>query len=324
MTHDAPHSEPGLVPGWRKQVRFDAGAIAFAEKAMQGTRIGDFEVHRIAEFEGPFIAPEVFFPDFDPEVVRAHPDMTGPRLLDPATGKLVFSFHSFVVKTGRHTILIDSCLGNDKERPSRPQFHRLRSGFIADLARAGVHPEQVDYVLCTHLHWDHVGWNTRLENGRWVPTFPNARYVMARREFEHWQAVQLRGEDSAHRLAFEDSVLPVVRTGQAVLVDGDFALDDGLWFEPAPGHTPGNVVIHARSGAARGAFFGDVLHHQFQLLRPEWSTVACSDPAASRQTRERLIEEHAERGTRLLPAHFPAPTVGRIVRRAAGYRYAFE
>jgi glyoxylase-like metal-dependent hydrolase (beta-lactamase superfamily II) len=291
---------------------------------MSMTRIGEFEVHRIGEFEGPFIAPEVFFPDYDPEALRANPDMAGPTLLDPATGKLVFSFHSFVVRTGRHTILIDSCLGNDKERPTRPQFHRLKSGFLSDLAAAGVQPEAVDYVMCTHLHWDHVGWNTRLDNGRWVPTFPNARYVMARREFEHWQAVHARKEDSPHRLAFEDSVLPVVRTGQSVLVDDDYALEDGFWFESAPGHTPGNVVIHARSGAERALFLGDILHHQFQLMRPEWSTLACTDPALSRSTRLRLIEEHAERGTRLLPGHFPAPTVGRIVRRGNAYRYAFE
>ena len=291
---------------------------------MQVTRIGDFEVHRISEFEGPFIAPEVFFPDYDPEVVHANPDMAGPALIDPATGKLVFSFHSFIVKTGHHTILIDSCLGNDKERPTRPQFHRLRTPYLADLANAGVKVEDVDYVMCTHLHWDHVGWNTRLENGRWVPTFPNARYIMARREFDHWQAVQQRGENSPHRLAFEDSVLPVVRTGQSVLVDDDYALDDGFWFEAAPGHTPGNVVIHARSRDDRAVFLGDILHHQFQLMQPQWSTAACSDPALSRQTRMRLIEEHAERGTRLLPGHFPAPTVGRIVRRENAFRYAFE
>jgi glyoxylase-like metal-dependent hydrolase (beta-lactamase superfamily II) len=291
---------------------------------MQVTRIGEFQVHRITEFEGPFIAPEVFFPDYDPEVVRSNPDMTGPGLIDPASGKLVFSFHSFVVRTGRHTILIDSCLGNDKERPTRPQFHRLKSSFLADLAAAGVHPEEVDYVMCTHLHWDHVGWNTRLDNGRWVPTFPKARYIMARREFDHWQGVQQRGEDSPHRLAFEDSVLPVVRTGQSVLVADDYALDDGLWFESAPGHTPGNVVIHARSGEDRALFLGDILHHQFQLMQPEWSTAACTDRTLSRTTRMRLVAEHAERGTRLLPGHFPSPTVGRIVRRGNAYRYAFE
>jgi len=138
-----------------------------------------------------------------------------------ASGKVMFSFHTFIVKTGKHTILIDSCLGNDKERPTRPQFHRMRTPYLADLARVGVRPEDVDYVMCTHLHWDHVGWNTRLENGRWVPTFPNARYVMARRQFSQWQEVHQNGEDTPHRRAFEDSVPPVGRTGQSVLADDD-------------------------------------------------------------------------------------------------------
>jgi glyoxylase-like metal-dependent hydrolase (beta-lactamase superfamily II) len=178
--------------------------------------------------------------------------------------------------------------------------------------------------MCTHLHWDHVGWNTRLENGSWVPTFPKARYVMARREYSHWEATHKLSEDTPHRRAFEDSVLPVVRTGQSQLVDDDFALEDGLWFEPAPGHTPGNVVIEARSGDSAAVFMGDVIHHPLQLIKPEWSTFACSDRELSRQTRTRLIAEHAERGTRLLPAHFPAPTVGRIVRHGAAYRYQFE
>jgi glyoxylase-like metal-dependent hydrolase (beta-lactamase superfamily II) len=287
-------------------------------------RIGDFEVQRVSEYEGPFVAPETFFPDYDPAVLRANPDLSGPRLLDPATGKLVFSFHAYVVRTGRHTILIDTCMGNAKARPTRPQFHKMRTPFLADLAAAGVRPEEVNFVMCTHLHWDHVGWNTQLDNGRWVPTFPNARYIMARREFEHWQAEQERGVDSPHCLAFEDSVLPVVRSGQSVLVEDDYAFEDGLWFERAPGHTPGNVVIHARSRDAHAVFLGDVVHHQFQLMQPAWSTVACSDREQSRRTRIRLIEEHAERGTRLLPAHFPAPTVGRIVRKGDAYRYAFE
>lgn len=291
---------------------------------MPTIRIGDIEVHRITEFEGPFIAPEVFFPDYDPAVLDANPDMKHAGLVDPATGKLVFSFHCFVVKTARHTILIDSCLGNDKERPTRPQFHRLRTPFLADLAQAGVTPEDIDYVMCTHLHWDHVGWNTRLHDGHWVPTFPKAQYIMAKREFEHWQAVQQRGEESAHRLAFEDSVLPVVRAGQSVLVDDDYAMDDGFWFESAPGHTPGNVVIHARSGGQHGVFLGDVIHHQFQLMQPAWSTLACSDPVLSKSTRTRLIEGYADAGTRLLPGHFPAPTVGRIVRRGGSFRYTFE
>ena len=291
---------------------------------MQVTRIGDFAVTRIVEFEGPSFAPEEFFPDFDPEIVRSHADLLGPQLLDPQSGKLVFSFHSFVVRTGHHTILIDACLGNDKERPTRPQWHRLRTPYLADLAQAGVRPEDVDFVMCTHLHWDHVGWNTRLVDGSWVPTFPKARYVMGRREYGHWQEVHRRGDDTPHRTAFEDSVLPVVRTGQSLLVEDDFALEDGLWFEAAPGHTPGNVVIHARSGDVHGLFMGDVLHHPIQLLKPEWSTRACSDMALSRTTRMRLVEEHADRGTLVLPAHFPTPTIGHIVRHNGGYRYRYE
>jgi glyoxylase-like metal-dependent hydrolase (beta-lactamase superfamily II) len=290
---------------------------------MQATHIGSFEIARIADYEGPFFPPNEFFPDFDPEVVREHADLLGPRLIEPGTGKLIFSFHSFVVKTGRHTILIDSCIGNDKERPTRPQFHRMRSSYIDDLAQVGVRPEEVDFVMCTHLHWDHVGWNTRLVDGSWVPTFPKAKYVMAKREFDHWQQFADSGADSPHALAFGDSISPVVKAGQALLVGDDYALDDGLWFESFPGHTPGNVVIHARSGGERGIFIGDVLHHPLQCIRPEWSTLACTDANASRVSRTRLVREHADSGTLIMPAHFPTPTVGHIKSHGANYRFDF-
>jgi glyoxylase-like metal-dependent hydrolase (beta-lactamase superfamily II) len=161
--------------------------------------------------------------------------------------------------------------------------------------------------MCTHLHWDHVGWNTRLADGKWVPTFPKARYVMAKREYDHWLGVHDSGVDTPHARAFGDSILPVVKTGQALLVGDDYALDDGLWFEAYPGHTPGNVVIHAKSGGERGVFIGDVLHHPLQCLKPEWSTMACTDPVGSRVSRTRLVQEHADNGTLVLPAHFPAP-----------------
>ena len=291
---------------------------------MQPTRIGQFEISRIADYEGPFFAPNEFFPDFDPEVVRANADLLGPRLLEPETGKLIFSFHSFVVRTGHHTILIDACIGNDKERPSRPQFHRMHSPFISDLARLGVKPEEVDYVMCTHLHWDHVGWNTQLQDGNWVPTFPNAKYVMAKKEFDHWQDFSLSGVDSPHALAFGDSILPVVKTGQALLVGDDYALDDGLWFESYPGHTPGNVVIHARSGGERGVFIGDVLHHPLQCLKPEWSTFACTDAVGSRVSRTRLVETYADTDSLILPAHFPSPTAGHIKRHNGAFRFDFR
>lgn len=291
---------------------------------MQTIRIGSFEVSRVADFEGPAFDPSEFFPDFDPAVVAANADLLGPRLIDPATGKLMFSFHSFVVRTGRHNILIDACIGNDKERPARPQWHRMRTSYIADLARCGVGVGDIDFVMCTHLHWDHVGWNTRLADGRWVPTFPKARYVMARREFEHWRHVHDSGADTPHAAAFDDSILPVVETGQALLVGDDYALEDGLWFEPYPGHTPGNVVIHARSGGERGVFAGDVMHHPLQCLKPEWSTRACTDAEGSRVSRTRLLAEYADSGTMMLPAHFPDPTAGWIRRHGQAYRFEFR
>jgi glyoxylase-like metal-dependent hydrolase (beta-lactamase superfamily II) len=301
-----------------------------AEDSMQPVRIGSFEVNRVADYEGPSFDPTEFFPDFDPEVVAANADLIGPRLVDPASGKLVFSFHSFVIRTGRHNILIDACIGNDKERPARPQWHRMRTSYLEDLARCGVAVGDIDFVMCTHLHWDHVGWNTRLADGNWVPTFPKARYVMAQREFEHWQGVHDSGADTPHATAFADSILPVVASGQALLVGDDYglkdgyALEDGLWFEPYPGHTPGNVVVHAKSGGERGLFVGDVLHHPLQCLKPEWSTRACSDPDASRVSRTRLLAEHADSGTMILPAHFPDPTAGWIRRHGPAYRFAFR
>ncbi|MGH7095639.1 MAG: MBL fold metallo-hydrolase [Stellaceae bacterium] len=291
---------------------------------MQPIRVGTFEINRVADYQGPFFPPGEFFPDFDPEVVRANAALLGPKVIEPESGRLIFSFHSFVVRTGHHTILIDACIGNDKERPTRPQFHRMRSSYIEDLARCGVRPEEVDYVMCTHLHWDHVGWNTRLRDGNWVPTFSNAKYVMAQREFDHWRSVHDSGADSAHALAFGDSILPVVKTGQSLLVGDDFAIEDGLRFEPYPGHTPGNVVIHAHSGGERGIFIGDVLHHPLQCLKPEWSTTACTDADASRVSRTRLLREHADSGTLIMPAHFPTPTVGHLKRHGSAYRYDFQ
>src|SRR5260370_736419 len=185
---------------------------------MPPIRIGNFEVDRIADYQGPFFDPGDFFPDFDPEVVRANRALLGPRLLDPATGKLIFSFHSFVVRTGRHPILIDSCIGNDKERPTRPQFPRMKSSFIADLAGLGVKPEEIDFVMGTHLNWDHVVWNTRLAGGSWCPTFPNANYEIAKREYDHWQNFHTSGAFSPRALPFGGWPLASERSRSAGLL----------------------------------------------------------------------------------------------------------
>jgi glyoxylase-like metal-dependent hydrolase (beta-lactamase superfamily II) len=283
--------------------------------------MGSFRIDRLVEFVGPFERPEVFFPDYDPRVADSIRDWSGP-LTDPESGGLLMSFHSFLLRTGRHTILVDACLGDDKDRPARPHGHLRKSDYLGDLARAGVQPEEVDFVLCTHLHWDHVGWNTRLVDGRWVPTFPNARYVIARREYDHWGAVHATGDRSVDSAAFVDSVLPLMRAERAVLVDDDHAIEDGVWLEHYPGHTPGNVVINLRSGQDRGAVCGDVLHSPLQLARPGWSSRACHDIEQSAASRRRFIDAHADTGNLVLTGHFLAPSVGRIVRH--GDAFAFK
>ena len=155
---------------------------------------------------------------------------------------------TYVVRTSHHTILIDSCVGNDKDRPTRPHWHlKTDDTYLNALAEHGIAPEAIDFVMCTHLHSDHVGWNTRLDNGRWVPTFPNARYIFSKKELEAWRDV---GYEKFSRTPFEDSVLPVLEAGRAELVTDDYALDDEVFLESTPGHTPGHVAISLRSKGA--------------------------------------------------------------------------
>ena len=185
-------------------------------------------------------APEKHFPGFEREVLERHLDWLVPDHYSPQHDCMVTSFHSWLIRTEHHTVLLDACCGNHKERAWAPRFHQLDTPFLQRLRSAGAAPEDIDIVLCTHLHADHVGWNTVQRDGRWVPTFPNARYLFSRIEAEHWN---LRSNPAMsqdpRRVVYEDSVLPVVESGQAVLVDGDHALDDGMHIEAAPGHTPG-------------------------------------------------------------------------------------
>jgi len=283
--------------------------------------IGQFEISRVIESEGPFLEVQSFIPDADQAVVEANRDWLMPRFIEPASNKIILNIQSYILRTPRHTILVDTCVGNDKPRPGRPMFDHLSLPYLADLAAAGVRPEEVDFVLCTHLHVDHAGWNTQLINGRWVPTFPNAKYIFARTEYEFWERRHLDGSEGPVPNVYDDSILPVMQAGQAVLVDADHQIDDGLWFEPAPGHTPGNVVVNLQSQGATGVLTGDVMHHPLQLIRPEWSSRACEDPVQSAATRRALIERYADTDTLIAPAHFASPTMGHIISKGDGFGY---
>jgi glyoxylase-like metal-dependent hydrolase (beta-lactamase superfamily II) len=285
--------------------------------------LGEVRIDRIVELEGLGYEPTYFFPEATMEGFAAERDWLVPHFWDAAADTYIRAIQGFVVRTRRHTVLVDACVGEGKERPSTPAWNGLRSGWLDRLAALGVRPEDIDYVLCTHLHADHVGWNTRLVNGRWVPTFPNARYVFHRVEYRHWET---HGDGmtgpGAMDGAFVDSVLPVMAAGQVALVDDDFAIDDEFVLEPTPGHSPGHVCIAIQAGGRRAVLAGDVVHHPIQIARPEWNSRFCVDPALARTTRRRFVERHADTGTVILAAHFASPTAGRIVSNGPRCKFA--
>jgi len=282
--------------------------------------LGDIRIGRVAEIELPAFPALEFLPAATPAMLEEARRAMPARI--SADNRLIMSFHSFVLRTGRHTIVIDTCCA--KSRPGREMLDKGRADWLAGIAALGVKPEQVTHVMCTHLHWDHVGWNTRLVDGRWVPTFPNAKYIMAKGEYDHWDALYAKEKgklSSIHAMAFEDSVLPIMRAERAVLVADDFELDHGISLEPCHGHSPGHVVVNLESGGQRGVVIGDVIHHPMQLLFPDLSTRADFDMDAARVTRRALIEKHAGTGHLIMPHHFATPSCGTIERAGGGFRF---
>jgi glyoxylase-like metal-dependent hydrolase (beta-lactamase superfamily II) len=286
-------------------------------------RVGEIEIARVLEFEAALFEPTVLYPETTHQIIERHRTWLEPTLMDQATGQLIFAFHSIVIKTRRATILVDTCSGNDKERPQKLRYHRKNWPYLANLAAAGFAPEDIDYVLCTHLHADHVGWNTRLLDGRWVPTFPNARYLFARQEWEHWRVAELRAEYTTDPYC-EDSLLPIMESGQAELVATDYAFDDNVWIEPWPGHTPGHVCVVVRCQGASVLLTGDIMHTALQCAEPQLNSCFCVDGEAARTTRRRLLETFADTPVMLIPAHFPTPTAGWIRSHGGSFRFHFD
>jgi glyoxylase-like metal-dependent hydrolase (beta-lactamase superfamily II) len=280
-------------------------------------RVGDLTVRRVMEMQIPFRPPGEMFPSAAPEELAELTPQFTPWAIDPVSGQVILAIQSYLVRTARHTILIDTCIGCDKTNTRIPSWaNRTDRGWLDRLAGTGVGPEQIDYVFCTHLHADHCGWNTRMLDGRWVPTFPNARYIFARTEVEH---AERTGSPQ-----YNENVLPVIRAGQAVLVDSDYALDDQVWLEPTPGHTPGHVAVHLESGSAHAVMWGDLLHSPLQCLRPDWYFMIDTNPAQSVASRRRVLESCCEHNHLVLPAHFPAPSVGRITAEGDAFRFGYE
>jgi glyoxylase-like metal-dependent hydrolase (beta-lactamase superfamily II) len=243
-----------------------------------------------------------------------------PTFIDPASGKLVLCVQSFVIKSAQHNILIDSCVGNDKPRPARPMWNMMKGErFEQGLAAAELTVNDIDYVMCTHLHVDHVGWNTRLENGRWVPTFPKAKYVMADRELAYW--TQKEKDDPSGVPWITDSVLPIVEAKRAQIVKSDFAFNESIQFIPTPGHTIDHYSVLVGRPGQDALITGDMIHSPIQGKYPELGMRADYDSRAAGQTRRQVFDRFCDAPTVMCVTHFPSPSTGRVRRWGDGYKF---
>ena len=289
---------------------------------MVEVKVGAATVRRVEESYEPNFDAKMFFPDWKPEVVQQHRDWLMPAHYEESSNSLKLSVHSWLLTSGGKRILIDTCVGNHKSRPHRPKWHLMETPYLARLKAAGVEPEQVDMVMCTHLHVDHVGWNTRLENGKWVPTFKNAKYLFAKREYAHWENEHKTKGLETNGGSFDDSVLPVVEAGKAVMIDSDHQPDPMLTIRDYPGHTPGSIAINLKDDGKLACFSGDIMHHPIQVYHPDWSSQFCSDQEMSARSRRKLLEDCVESNALLCPAHFPGENAGYI--KSAGDSFRIE
>lgn len=276
--------------------------------------IGDVTVTKIVELEMTG-GSHFLFPQATPEALLPITWLQ-PHFIDEK-GRMRLSIHSFIVETPTRRIIVDTCLGNDKQNRRIAHWNDRHGPFLADLAAAGFPAESIDTVLCTHLHVDHVGWNTRLVDGKWVPTFPRARYLFGRAEFEYWRAA----EDPpvmAHILA--DSVTPILDAGLATLVETNEQICDEISLIPTFGHTPGHVSVMIQSRGEQALITGDFMHHPSQIAHPEWSTLADTDPDQGIATRRRMFQRLAGTPVLVIGTHFAGVTAGRIVTDGDTYR----
>ena len=291
---------------------------------MKPIELGRMRVHKVHEMDSPvpLLSQLPGTTREDMERLLTWYDQPDEVTADPETSFMTFSVHSWVIEIDGLTILVDTCDGNHKNR-SLEAVHQLDTDYLGNLRRAGFAPEDIDLVMCTHLHFDHVGWNTRLENGRWVPTFSNARYLFGKRDYAYFQA-NPAGEE-LHYESFLDSIVPVMEAGKGELVDENHIahreIGDGVWLEPAFGHSPGCCTINAQAGGPPALFWGDVIHHPVQLIRHDLTFAFDMDGATASATRKRTLERVADSETLCFPAHFRRTSAGHVKRDGDLYCY---
>jgi glyoxylase-like metal-dependent hydrolase (beta-lactamase superfamily II) len=278
--------------------------------------VGDLTIDRIIEQETTFLPATELLPGLTADILAENREWMRQAAAIDADDVLILCFQSYIVKTPHHTILIDSCIGNDKPRPLRPKWNmKTDDTYMRALASAEISVDEIDFVMCTHLHVDHVGWNTRLEGGRWVPTFPNARYIFGKSEFDYWTEQNGKAEVPA----FIDSVLPVVEARRADIVRSDYEIGDHLRILPTPGHTPGHVAFTFGRARDDVVFSGDLMHSPLQTRYPEISPKFDVDQAQAAVTRRSFLERYCDTDTLCCTAHFPSPSTGKIRRRGDGF-----
>ena len=282
--------------------------------------LGEVTVHPVVEQQGAFFDPLQFFPKLTREMLDENRSWLEPAFIDPVSGQLVMCVQSFLIRTPHHNILIDSCVGNHKPRPARPFWDMMNSDrFEKSLKATGLGFDDIDYVMCTHLHVDHVGWNTRLDNGRWVPTFPNARYVMSDRELAFW--TQQQKEKPAEVPWITDSVLPIVEAKREQVVKSDFALNEAVRFVPTPGHTIDHYSVLVGKPGHDALIAGDMIHSPIQGRYPELGMRADYDSAQAGATRRKIFDHFCDSSTLMCVTHFPEPSTSRVRRWGDGYKF---
>jgi glyoxylase-like metal-dependent hydrolase (beta-lactamase superfamily II) len=292
---------------------------------MEQITLGNVTITRVWEYFGSVeMTPDTFFPESPKEVWNGGASWLTPHFLDSETNIVNSAIQTWLLRSGGKTILVDTGVGNHKDRPYAPVWNRLETGFLANLARAGVAPEDVDIVINTHLHIDHVGWNTYLNGRQWIPTFPNATYLMPKDDFDFWNPENdhkpLLGRGNQN--VFEDSVAPVHQAGQTLLWENSHQIDADLRLDAAPGHTPGSSVLTLTSGTDRAVFVGDMLHSPVQILEPDSNSCFCEDPAGARATRRKVLGWAADNNALVIPAHLGGHGAAEVARE--GDKFAIK
>ena len=276
-------------------------------------QVGDVRITQVVELTTASLGPHLL-PQATPAAMQSIPWMA--PFIDER-GRIVLSMHALVVESLGQTIVVDTCIGNDKSR-TYPKWNNMQGDFLQRFSAAGFSTQQVDTVLCTHMHVDHVGWNTRWQDGAWLPTFPRAEYLFAEDEWQYW-----REQSEEYGPVIEDSVQPIFDSGQAVLVSQQHRLNEEIFLLPTPGHTPGHVSVHIQSKGEAAIITGDMLHHPCQIVHPDWSTTADTDQSMAAATRTAFLRHYSDQPVLVIGTHFAAPTAGHIVRDGVAYRLSY-